>query len=112
MNARGYYYWKRRKRRARWVDPIAPGAHIMSATATKPAVKTIPIFRGGKWVDSRAKRTAQVFNPSTGAVIANVPLCDAKQTGEVVATAEAAIPAWAETPVVERARLMFRFRAL
>ena len=39
-------------------------------------------------------------------------MCDAKQTGEVVETAAAALPAWAETPVVERARLMFRFRAL
>ena len=84
----------------------------MSATVTKPTVKTIPIFSGGKWVDARAKRTAEVFNPSTGAVIAKVPLCDAKQTGEVIATADAALAAWAETPVVERARLMFRYRAL
>jgi malonate-semialdehyde dehydrogenase (acetylating)/methylmalonate-semialdehyde dehydrogenase len=84
----------------------------MSATVTKPAVKTIPILSGGKWVDVKAKRTAEVYNPSTGAVIAKVPLCDAKQTGEVVATAEAALAAWAETPVVERARLMFRYRAL
>jgi malonate-semialdehyde dehydrogenase (acetylating)/methylmalonate-semialdehyde dehydrogenase len=84
----------------------------MSATATKPAVKTIPILSGGKWVDVLAGRTAEVFNPSTGAVIAKVPLCDAKQTGEVVATADAALAAWAETPVVERTRLMFRFRAL
>jgi malonate-semialdehyde dehydrogenase (acetylating) / methylmalonate-semialdehyde dehydrogenase len=84
----------------------------MSATVTKPAVKTIPILSGGKWVDVRAKRTAEVFNPSTGAVIAKVPLCDAKQTGDVIATANAALDAWAETPVVERARLMFRFRAL
>ena len=59
----------------------------MSATVTKPAVKTIPILGGGEWVDVRAKRTADVFNPSTGAVIAKVPLCDAKQTGEVVETA-------------------------
>jgi malonate-semialdehyde dehydrogenase (acetylating) / methylmalonate-semialdehyde dehydrogenase len=53
-----------------------------------------------------------VFNPSTGQVIARVPFCDAKQTGEVVEAAAAAIPVWSETPVVERARLMFRFRAL
>ncbi|HEY4233621.1 MAG TPA: CoA-acylating methylmalonate-semialdehyde dehydrogenase [Lacipirellulaceae bacterium] len=84
----------------------------MSATITKTAVKTIPILSGGKWVDARAKRTADVFNPSTGAVIAKVPLCDARETGEVVAAADSALAAWAETPVVERARLMFRFRAL
>jgi malonate-semialdehyde dehydrogenase (acetylating) / methylmalonate-semialdehyde dehydrogenase len=84
----------------------------MSATVTKPAVKTIPILSGGKWVDARAKRTSDVFNPSTGKVIAKVPLCDTRETGEVVEAAAAALPVWAETPVVERARLMFRFRAL
>jgi malonate-semialdehyde dehydrogenase (acetylating)/methylmalonate-semialdehyde dehydrogenase len=84
----------------------------MSATVTKPAVKTIPILSGGKWVDARAKRTSDVYNPSTGKVIAKVPLCDARETGEVIEAAAAALPAWAETPVVERARLMFRFRAL
>jgi malonate-semialdehyde dehydrogenase (acetylating)/methylmalonate-semialdehyde dehydrogenase len=36
----------------------------------------------------------------------------AEETGRVVEAAAAALPAWSETPVVERARLMFRFRAL
>jgi malonate-semialdehyde dehydrogenase (acetylating)/methylmalonate-semialdehyde dehydrogenase len=79
---------------------------------TPSEVKTIPILRGGKWIDVRSQRTGDVFNPSTGEVIARVPLCDAKQTGEVVERAAAALPAWSETPVVERARVMFRFRAL
>src|SRR5215475_9312936 len=85
----------------------------MSATVTKPsAVETLPIFRSGKWVAAKAKRTSEVFNPSTGKVIGKVPLCDAKETSEVVEAAAAALPSWSETPVVERARLMFRFRAL
>jgi malonate-semialdehyde dehydrogenase (acetylating)/methylmalonate-semialdehyde dehydrogenase len=41
-----------------------------------------------------------------------VPFATAQQTGEVVEAAAAALPAWNATPVVERARLMFRFRAL
>jgi malonate-semialdehyde dehydrogenase (acetylating) / methylmalonate-semialdehyde dehydrogenase len=84
----------------------------MSATATRPVAETIPILRNGKWAVAKAKRTSEVYNPSTGKVIAKVPLCDAHETGEVVEAAAAALPAWAETPVVERARLMFRFRAL
>src|SRR6516162_7927934 len=85
----------------------------MSATITTPAsVETIPILRDGKWTGGKTKRTGDVYNPSTGKVIARVPLCDAAETGEVVETAAAALPAWSETPVVERARLMFRFRAL
>jgi malonate-semialdehyde dehydrogenase (acetylating)/methylmalonate-semialdehyde dehydrogenase len=82
------------------------------ATATQSNVDTLPILHGGKWVEPKSTRFGEVFNPSTGQVIARVPFCDAKQTGEVVDAAAAALPAWGETPVVERARVMFRFRAL
>jgi malonate-semialdehyde dehydrogenase (acetylating)/methylmalonate-semialdehyde dehydrogenase len=55
---------------------------------------------------------AGVFNPSTGEVIAHVPMCDASETANVVDAAAAAWPGWSETPVVERARLMFRYREI
>ncbi len=85
----------------------------MSATATaSPSVKSIAILSGGKWTDLRSKRTGDVYNPSTGQVIARVPFATAEQTGQVVEAAAAALPTWSQTPVVERARLMFRFRAL
>ena len=57
------------------------------------------------------ERRGHVYNPSTGQVIGVVPFATAEQTGKVVEAAAAALPAWGETPVVERARLMFRFRA-
>jgi len=82
------------------------------ATITAPAVETVPIFSGGKWTNVSGKRSGDVFNPSTGQIIARVPFCSADETSEVVEAAAAALPAWGETPVVERARLMFRFRAL
>jgi malonate-semialdehyde dehydrogenase (acetylating)/methylmalonate-semialdehyde dehydrogenase len=82
------------------------------ATAFQSKVDTLPILRGGKWIEPKSSRFGDVFNPSTGQVIARVPLCDAQQTGEVVEAAAAALPAWADTPVVERARVMFRFREL
>jgi malonate-semialdehyde dehydrogenase (acetylating)/methylmalonate-semialdehyde dehydrogenase len=82
------------------------------ATTTASSVDAVPIYFGGKWSDVSSPRGGEVFNPSTGQVIGRVPLCSAKQTGEVVEAAAAALPAWNETPVVERARLMFRFRAL
>ena len=82
------------------------------ATTTTPAIDTVPILSNGKWTDLRAKRFGDVFNPSTGQVIARVPFATAEQTAQVVEAASAALPGWAETPVVERARLMFRFRAL
>src|SRR3989304_1090576 len=84
----------------------------MATSTITTDVETVPILHGGKWVELKATRFGDVFNPSTGQVIARVPFCDAKQTGEVVEAAAAAWPAWAETPVVERARVMFRFREL
>jgi malonate-semialdehyde dehydrogenase (acetylating)/methylmalonate-semialdehyde dehydrogenase len=84
----------------------------MPATKIASDVQTVRILRGGKWFEPRSDRYGDVYNPSTGRVIARVPLCSAQQVSEVVETAAAARPAWGDTPVVERARIMFRFRAL
>ena len=81
-------------------------------TITSSSTQIVPIFSSGNWTQVKSKRSGDVYNPSTGQVIARVPFATAEQTGEVVAAAAAALPAWRETPVVERARLMFRFRAL
>jgi malonate-semialdehyde dehydrogenase (acetylating)/methylmalonate-semialdehyde dehydrogenase len=72
----------------------------------------VPISRGGRWENPAAARHGEVFNPSTGAVIARVPLCSAEDVDRVVQAAAAALAGWAESPVVERARVMFRFREL
>jgi len=70
----------------------------------------VKMLVGGKWEASRSARLGPVYNPSNGSVIAAVPLCTADEVDRVVQSAAAALPAWAETPVVERARVMFRFR--
>jgi len=71
---------------------------------------TVRLLIGGRWVASRSNRSGSVYNPSTGKVIATVPFCSAEDVDRAVQAAAAALPAWAETPVVERARVMFRFR--
>ena len=73
----------------------------------------VPMLVAGRWSPASAGgRGAPVFNPSTGDVIARVPLASVDETNAAVEAAAAALPAWADTPVVERARLMFRFREL
>jgi malonate-semialdehyde dehydrogenase (acetylating)/methylmalonate-semialdehyde dehydrogenase len=84
----------------------------MIMATTSAAVETVPILSRGRWTQLKAKRAGDVFNPSTGQVIARVPFSTADETDEVVEAAAVALPAWSETPVVERARLMFRFRSL
>ncbi|NIP84568.1 MAG: CoA-acylating methylmalonate-semialdehyde dehydrogenase [Planctomycetales bacterium] len=76
------------------------------------SVQRVPILQGGQWQTGRGQRTGDVFNPSTGRVIAEVPLCTAAETASVVDSAAAALPAWRETPAVERARVMFHFHRL
>jgi malonate-semialdehyde dehydrogenase (acetylating)/methylmalonate-semialdehyde dehydrogenase len=75
-------------------------------------VRQVPLLHGGVWEQSTSDRWGEVFNPSSGEQIASVPLCSAEEIDKVVQTAAKALPQWSETPIVERARVMFRFRAL
>jgi malonate-semialdehyde dehydrogenase (acetylating)/methylmalonate-semialdehyde dehydrogenase len=65
----------------------------------------------GIWTAAGAARSP-VFNPSLGEVIAELSLGGAAEVDAAVRAAHAAFPAWADTPVVERARIMFRYRTL
>ena len=71
-----------------------------------------PLLINGEWLRPAALATSPVFNPSTGEVIGAVPLAGAAEVDAAVQAAHAAFPAWAETPVVDRTRIMFRYRTL
>jgi malonate-semialdehyde dehydrogenase (acetylating)/methylmalonate-semialdehyde dehydrogenase len=76
------------------------------------AIPRIPLLIGGRLEPSTSDRRGEVFNPSTGRVQAEVPFCNAGEIDRAVRAAADALPAWAETPAVERARVLFRFREL
>jgi len=59
-----------------------------------------------------AARLGDVFNPSTGAVQAQVPLGDAALLDRAVATAQAVQPQWAAMNPQRRARVLFKFKEL
>jgi malonate-semialdehyde dehydrogenase (acetylating)/methylmalonate-semialdehyde dehydrogenase len=80
--------------------------------AAATTIDVVPSFSGGQWRRDESARSGEVFNPSTGKLIARVPLASAAETAAVVATAKAALADWSETPAVERARVMFQFRHL
>src|SRR5262245_14405078 len=73
---------------------------------------TVPFLVGGRFETSASDRRGDVFNPSTGKVQANVPFCTTEEIDRAVKAAADALPAWSQTPAVERARVMFRFREL
>jgi len=53
-----------------------------------------------------------VFNPATGEVIERVPLSGGREVEEAVGAATAAFAEWSRTPLMERVRLMFRFKSV
>ena len=53
-----------------------------------------------------------VHDPSSGEVIARVPLSSAREVDAAVRSARAAFPAWAATPIKERVQVFFRYKAL
>ncbi|WKT59294.1 CoA-acylating methylmalonate-semialdehyde dehydrogenase [Microbulbifer thermotolerans] len=57
-------------------------------------------------------RQQEVVNPSTSAVIAKVALASRATVEDAIAAAEAAYPAWRDTPPIKRARILFRFKEL
>lgn len=67
---------------------------------------------GGRVVAGRSGRHADVFNPATGKVSGHVALADTGEVAQAVAAAQAAFPAWADTPPIRRARVLFKFLEL
>ncbi|KJM65805.1 methylmalonate-semialdehyde dehydrogenase (CoA acylating) [Pluralibacter gergoviae] len=65
----------------------------------------------GELVNDRA-RTQPVYNPATGEATKEVALASKSTVEQAIAAAAAAFPAWRDTPVAKRARVMFRFKAL
>jgi malonate-semialdehyde dehydrogenase (acetylating)/methylmalonate-semialdehyde dehydrogenase len=75
-------------------------------------MRDIGHFIGGKPVAGVSGHYQDVFNPATGEVSARVALASAAELDTAVAAAVAAWPAWAATPPLRRARVMFRFKDL
>src|SRR5690606_28407037 len=69
-------------------------------------------YVGGKWVRSQSGSTNPVRNPATAETIAMVPLSPAEEVDAAVRAAREAIPAWRETPVVDRIKPLFKLRDL
>ncbi|MDZ7829980.1 MAG: CoA-acylating methylmalonate-semialdehyde dehydrogenase [Halofilum sp. (in: g-proteobacteria)] len=66
----------------------------------------------GKHVHGRSGREGEVTNPATGQVTGNLPWASADETREAIAAAWNALPDWAARTPLQRARVMFRFKAL
>ncbi|MDA0576540.1 MAG: CoA-acylating methylmalonate-semialdehyde dehydrogenase [Verrucomicrobia bacterium] len=84
---------------------------MSTATATG-TLTPCPILIGGEWSTPKTATTTKVYNPSTGEVIAETPMCGVDVVDAAVRAADAASLDWAETPPVDRARVLFRYKML
>ncbi len=80
--------------------------------SNQTASNIVPVCIAGQWFVPKTNTHAPVYNPSTGEIIAHVPMCGADIVDQAVEACEAAALDWAETPPIERARVMFRYKAL
>src|SRR5882724_13725493 len=83
----------------------------MTPTATAVELKPCPLYINGERVISRGPKDAQ-YNPATGEAVAEIPRCTAEEISAAVEAAQKAFPAWSRTPVVQRGKVLFKFREL
>jgi malonate-semialdehyde dehydrogenase (acetylating)/methylmalonate-semialdehyde dehydrogenase len=85
----------------------------MSAT---PASKIDTANIVGHFIDGKDvaddNRPEPITNPATGKVTRHVAMASRATVEDAIASAEAAFPAWRNTPPAKRARIMFRFKQL
>ncbi len=75
-------------------------------------IQRLKYFVNGKWRESAADRYMDVYDPSTGEVIARTPCCTKEEVLEAIKAAKDAYPEWSRTPVMKRVQTLYRFRDL
>jgi malonate-semialdehyde dehydrogenase (acetylating) / methylmalonate-semialdehyde dehydrogenase len=75
-------------------------------------MRTINHWINGRTVEDEPERTGAVYDPATGQQSAQVAYASGDDVDAAVRAAQAAYPAWRDTSVVKRARVMFAFREL
>ncbi len=78
----------------------------------KPSYGRLRNYIGGQWVEPSTGNYMDVDNPATAQVIAQVPLSSTADVQQAVTVAQAAFPAWRETPPVARVRHLFALKDL
>src|SRR5687768_15355704 len=76
------------------------------------ALETLQFWIGGKAVPATGARTGDITNPATGKGIRRVPMGTSADIDTAVRAAQAAFPAWRDTPAQRRARVLQKFLAL
>jgi malonate-semialdehyde dehydrogenase (acetylating)/methylmalonate-semialdehyde dehydrogenase len=77
-----------------------------------PEINTLKFFANGQGNLSQSGKYFDVWNPSTGQLIARAPQCTPGEVEQAIQSAREAFPAWSETPAMKRVQVLYRFRDL
>ena len=75
-------------------------------------MKLIEHFINGKKYSGDSKRYSSIFNPATGEESGKVNLGSTNDLNEAVKNAKKAYEIWSNTPPLQRARILFKFKEL
>jgi malonate-semialdehyde dehydrogenase (acetylating) / methylmalonate-semialdehyde dehydrogenase len=76
------------------------------------AIKKMKNYVNGAWLDPENNGYIDVENPSSGEIIARVPLSTAAETNRAVEAAHGAFKTWGATPVARRTSYLFKLQNL
>lgn len=81
----------------------------MPPTATATELKSCPLYINGRRVISKGPKDIQ-YNPATGEPVAEIPRSTPEEISAAVEAARKAFPAWSKTPILQRCRVLFKYR--
>jgi malonate-semialdehyde dehydrogenase (acetylating)/methylmalonate-semialdehyde dehydrogenase len=81
----------------------------MSPTATAVDLKPCPLYINGQPVISSGPKDVQ-YNPANGEALAEIPRTTPEEISAAVEAANSAFPAWSRMPVLQRCRVLFKYR--
>lgn len=73
---------------------------------------TVSSLIAGRFEEPGSDEVDPIYDPATGETIAMLPYSTPEEIDRAVRAAKEAFPAWANTPVPDRAQVMFRFKAV
>ena len=75
-------------------------------------ITKLKYFCNGQFVESKTEKYDQIYNPSTGDVIAHSPRCTKEEVLSAIDAAKKAYPSWSNTPPMKRAQILYKIRDL
>lgn len=108
-------------RRVKALKGLTPRIYALQSsnlsTFAEPSFKNGTSLRvqnlvGGSFLDSQSVESIDVLNPATQEVVSQVPLTTYEEFKAAVSSAKQAFPAWRNTPITTRQRVMLKFQEL